>query len=93
MHDGIAAMPSSPFDLFFLFAPGLAACALVFARRGWRTLPVGARGRVLVAAGTGSAFLLVTSVPVPFGLRGAAIAQSGSGTSILGAEFRRGACV
>ena len=66
----------SPFDVFGLFAPGLAALLLLGARRGWRRVPLQQRARVLVAAGTGTAFLLVAMVPVPFARRGDAVAQT-----------------
>ena len=66
----------SPFDLFGLFAPGLVALLLLGARRGWRGVPEPRRARVLVATATGTAFLLVTLVPVPFARRGDAVAQS-----------------
>jgi RHS repeat-associated protein len=70
---------SSPFDFF---APGLAALLLLGARRGFRGIPVEKRARVLVATGTGTAFLLVALVPVPFARRGEAIAQSGVPSSV-----------
>ncbi len=73
---GVAASDASPFDLFGLFAPGLAALLLLGARRGWRGVAVQQRARVLIATGTGTAFLLVALVPVPFARRGDAVAQS-----------------
>jgi peptidoglycan L-alanyl-D-glutamate endopeptidase CwlK len=71
-----------PFDLFGLFAPGLAALLLLGGRRGLRSIPLERRARVLVATGTGTAFLLVALVPVPFAHRGEAIAQSGVPSSV-----------
>jgi RHS repeat-associated protein len=79
---GTPSRDSSPFDLFGLFAPGLAVLLLLGARRGLPGIPVEHRARVLVATGTGTAFLLVALVPVPFLHRGEAVAQSGVASSV-----------
>lgn len=67
--------PADPLDLFGLFAPGLAALALMLARRGWRRIPAAARARVAVAAGTGTAFCIATLAPLPGSNRDRAQAQ------------------
>ncbi len=77
-----AGRESSPLDLFGLFAPGLAALLLLGVRRGLRGIPVERRARVLVATGTGTAFLLVALVPVPFAHHGEAVAQSSVPASV-----------
>ena len=72
---GASGHHRSPSAYFGLFGPGLAALLLLGARRSWRDAPVQRRVRVLVATGTGTAFLLVALVPVPFARRGDAVAQ------------------
>jgi RHS repeat-associated protein len=74
---GLALHDASPLDLLGLFAPGFAALLLLGVRRRWRGVPAPRRVRLFVATGTGTAFLLVALVPVPFEQRGAARAQAG----------------
>lgn len=71
-----------PLDLLALFVPGLVAYGLLLGRRGWRRIPVHTRGRVAVAAGTGTAFFVATIAPLPWGDRGAAHAQAGAPASL-----------
>ncbi len=73
---------ASPADLLALFSPGLAALLLLGVRRGWRRVPAERRARVLVATGTGTAFLLVAMLPVPFEEHGDARAGSGVPASL-----------
>jgi peptidoglycan L-alanyl-D-glutamate endopeptidase CwlK len=80
---GAPSRDASPFDFFGLFAPGLAALLLLGALRSLRGTAVEQRARVLVATGTGTAFLVVALVPVPFAHRGEALAQSGVPTSVF----------
>ncbi len=79
---GAAGRDASPFDWLALFAPGIAALLLLGVRRGLRGVPIERCGRVLVATGTGTAFLLVALVPVPFADRGEASAQTAIPSSV-----------
>lgn len=74
--------PPDPLDLLALFAPGLAVCALLLARRGWRRIPASTRSRVAVATGTGTAFLVATLAPLPWGSRDRAEAQGSEAASL-----------
>ena len=71
-----------PGDLLFLFAPGIAAVLLALGYDALRRRPAGQRGIAVISVTTGTAFLVVTSMPAPFGRLGAAEAQSGGATSI-----------